>query len=991
MSDKTILQTIVDSVEYDTLPADWRMINIADFSDAKKLFEYQQQAIKNAAKMLHMYYGEVSSAWQENESLDTERSRRESMFELYALHESKDELNKAFNVYKMENYGRSSKINKAYKIYQTHYSNLEEIQGNEFINRMGFWMATGSGKTLVIVKLIAYLELLKKLGKIPPHDILLLAPSDHALAQIESAVRNFNTTPGRRMELRRLRDYGCENGEMQFDATRIYWCRTDHLSQEKQSVMLNWRDYDNGGKWYVFLDEAHKGAKEDAKSKAYYSMLSRRGFLFNFSATFVDDSDIYSTVKRYNLRDFVAAGRSKRILRASRSFGEAGLNRFDSDDQKTEVVLESIIALAAARRVANDLRNKKKIIGYHLPLMLTLVNSVNTKSAKNNEINNDLLKFFKVLQNIATNKLDIEMFKRVKESLAKDWLNGVRLFDGNDKNIVAHPGLKGMTISEMRKMVFGSKKLGALEYVDGGDKKQIAFKLKTADKVFGLIKIGSINNWTNNFLEGMENTVSRSGGWFDDLESRGEISILMGSRSFFESWDSPRPNVINFINIGVDRKAKIFIMQAVGRGVRICPLPDERQRLSYLKNKNELKDITDAEVAPLETLLLYATNERAVDAVLSGMDAEEKNLPFMELPGFVKNPPPDNTPLPLLVPKYRTKQIKGKIQKEKFKISSSSFARLQKYVSNISDSALLAKGYLLSQIVALHQIVESAESVSIDEDMDYSIDGVCEYFGGNLSLRKQESDGFDLADGYILHFNPMQVGLEKCEIDELKQFVASVAQGGGTAMQKRQRLRDYGEGKITEDEYMEREAQSGANFEKKYRHNGTMLNIRHCERHYYAPLITADKRADFMRYAVDEDSECKFLTDLDNWLNTNINKINVDSWMFCKLNEHKDTVHIPYFYDNRPAQFFPDFIFWLKRGDDYRIIFIDPKGLNHSSYLNKIDGYMEVFEKDGKPRIFDDRNMRIQVRLFLYNKNIGNAPDAYRRFWISRPDAIFAD
>ncbi len=991
MSDKTILQTIVDSVEYDTLPADWRVMSIADFSDTKKLFEYQQQAIKNAAKMLHMYYGEVSGAWQENESLDTEQLRRESMFKLYARHESSDELNKAFNVYKMENYGRRNKINKAYKIYQTHYSNLEEIiPGKEFLNRMGFWMATGSGKTLVIVKLIAYLELLKKLGKIPPHDILLLAPSEHALAQIESAVRNFNTTRGMQMELRHLRDYGREDGKIQFDATHIYWCRTDHLSQEKQKLMLNWRDYDNSGKWYVFLDEAHKGAKEDAKSKAYYSMLSRRGFLFNFSATFVDDSDIYSTVMRYNLRDFVAAGRSKRILRASRSFGETASNRFDSDDQKTEVVLESIIALAAARRVANDLRNKKKIIGYHLPLMLTLVNSVNTKSAKNDEINNDLLKFFKVLQNIATNELDIEMFKRVKESLAKDWLNGVRLFDGNDKNIVAHPGLKGMTISEMRKMVFGSKNSGALEYVDGGDKKQIAFKLKTADKVFGLIKIGSINNWTKDFLAGMDNTVSRSGGWFDDLESRGEISILMGSRSFFESWDSPRPNVINFINIGVDRNAKIFIMQAVGRGVRICPLPDERQRLSYLspKNKNELKNITDAEVAPLETLLLYATNEKAVDTVLGGMETEEKELPFVELPGFVKNHPPDNTSLPLLVPKYRPKRIKGKIQKEKFKMSTASFVRLKKYVSNISDSVLLVKGYSLSQIFALHQIVESAESVDIDEDMDYSIDRVCKYWDRSLPLHKQESDGFDLADGHILHFNPMQVGLEKCEIDELKQFVASVAQGGDTAMLKKQLLRDYKAEKITEDEYMKCEAQVGANFEK-YRHNGTVLDIRHCERHYYAPLITADKRADFMRYAVDEDSECKFLTDLDNWLN--VNKTNMDSWMFCKLNEHKDTVKIPYFYDNRQRDFFPDFIFWLKRGDDYRIIFIDPKGLNHSSYLNKIDGYMDVFEKDDKPRIFDDRNMRIQVRLFLYNKNIENAPDAYKRFWINTPDAIFAD
>jgi type III restriction enzyme len=46
----------------------------------------------------------------------------------------------------------------------------------------------------------------------------------------------------------------------------------------------------------------------------------------------------------------------------------------------------------------------------------------------------------------------------------------------------------------------------------------------------------------------------------------------MGSRSFYEGWDSNRPNVANFINIGVGTDARKFILQSVGRGVRIEPL-----------------------------------------------------------------------------------------------------------------------------------------------------------------------------------------------------------------------------------------------------------------------------------------------------------------------------------------------------------------------------------------------------------------------------------
>jgi len=50
------------------------------------------------------------------------------------------------------------------------------------------------------------------------------------------------------------------------------------------------------------------------------------------------------------------------------------------------------------------------------------------------------------------------------------------------------------------------------------------------------------------------------------------VNILMGSRSFYEGSDSNRPNVANFINIGVGTDARKFILQSVGRGVRIEPV-----------------------------------------------------------------------------------------------------------------------------------------------------------------------------------------------------------------------------------------------------------------------------------------------------------------------------------------------------------------------------------------------------------------------------------
>ena len=59
----------------------------------------------------------------------------------------------------------------------------QKIPFASFINQMSFWMATGSGKTLVIVKLIRILGDLMRKEEIPKKDILFLAHRDDLLNQ----------------------------------------------------------------------------------------------------------------------------------------------------------------------------------------------------------------------------------------------------------------------------------------------------------------------------------------------------------------------------------------------------------------------------------------------------------------------------------------------------------------------------------------------------------------------------------------------------------------------------------------------------------------------------------------------------------------------------------------------------------------------------------------------------------------------------------------
>jgi len=88
---------------------------------------------------------------------------------------------------------------------------------------------------------------------------------------------------------------------------------------------------------------------------------------------------------------------------------------------------------------------------------------------------------------------------------------------------------------------------------------------------------------------------------------------------------------------------------------------------------------------------------------------------------------------------------------------------------------------------------------------------------------------------------------------------------------------------------------------------------------------------------------------------------------------------------NSISHFKPDFAFWLQKGDNYFIIFIDPKGIEHTDYERKIDGYRRVFEEDrsGRKIIYHDR-LKVRVFAFLYTDDESKVAEGYREYWIDK-------
>jgi len=122
-------------------------------------------------------------------------------------------------------------------------------------------------------------------------------------------------------------------------------------------------------------------------------------------------------------------------------------------------------------------------------------------------------------------------------------------------------------------------------------------------------------------------------------------------------------------------------------------------------------------------------------------------------------------------------------------------------------------------------------------------------------------------------------------------------------------------------------------------------------------------------------------------------KLTPDCWLFfSKIDETLDEVYIPYYNPktNRIDKFKPDFIFWLKKENQYTILFVDPKGTEHTDAFRKIEGYSKIFEvennKEKVSRDFSYNGFNIKVKLLLKPSrgDVARVLENYKKYWFDR-------
>jgi DNA-binding transcriptional MerR regulator len=254
-----------------------------------------------------------------------------------------------------------------------------------------------------------------------------------------------------------------------------------------------------------------------------------------------------------------------------------------------------------------------------------------------------------------------------------------------------------------------------------------------------------------------------------------------------------------------------------------------------------------------------------------------------------------------------------------------------------------------------------------------------------LGITPEEVDKLKPLEDEIRHFKHISVSIH--DIGELKRKAEGVRNYEDPARKQEELILRLQQQQITVKEF--REAYTLTNQQTKegsFEYEGKRIAIKHIAQHYYLPVVLSeDGKADYIRHIIRTPSEVKFIRELETYLAQPNNRFQqFDWWFFSKLDESLDEVYIPY-YDpktNRMARFKPDFIFWLCKGDRYWIVFIDPKGTEHTDFLRKIDGYREVFENDGQPKCFRYNDKKVTVHLFLKPSDSADIPTEYQSFGV---------
>ena len=362
--------------------------------------------------------------------------------------------------------------------------------------------------------------------------------------------------------------------------------------------------------------------------------------------------------------------------------------------------------------------------------------------------------------------------------------------------------------------------------------------------------------------------------------------------------------------------------------------------------------------------------------------------------------------------------MQSKVTKGKQHLNFSEFGNLPKEkalrklseiddVMKTMDKTALAMNYNLAYndvSILTDKHKEAGNFKTTEEEKIGKTEPVVKHILNYYKIIPEEVESFSLVQEEIVHYNHIKVktsaagsatSIEFKRLDELKQKIEKAKNPINVEAKEADLDNLLEKKKINLKEYKE-ELKKLANFSETgieyFSHRNEDVEIKKLLNNYYFPsIVSKNDRIKWMKHIVDTPSEVIFLKALEKHLMKKENFFTeFDWWMFSKVDHTLDKqIRIPYIDPaNGKRDFLPDFVFWLQKGKDYHILYIDPKGTGRSEYQYKVDGYRDLFEDSVKVKTFkfSGKNFKVHLRLATEDTSVFADKDYYKKYWVEADD-----
>jgi len=431
---------------------------------------------------------------------------------------------------------------------------ISEFDEND-LKKFAFWMATGSGKTLIAH--INYHQFFQY-NLFYPDNILFITPNEGLSKQhFEELVKS-----GIPCQLYT----GSLNSGLKSKNEVLVIEMTKFVEEKKGGGVTLPVDVFEGRN-FVLVDEGHKGRRsEEQKWARLRDKLAENGFVFEYSATF---GQILSEKHQETLCEY-----AKSIL-FDYSYKYFYLDGYGKDFSVLNVRQKKISEqeFQESMFVANLLSFYEQILFYE----------ENNRLASEHNLEKPLWIFVGTTVTGREEESDvvqiIEFINKVikDEGWVKKWaqdiLTGNIKLKGEDNEDVFSSKFeylrqRGVNYDDLYRRVFGGKgslRVYELKNAEG----ELGLKISEND-YFGVINIGDVSGFKKQLeIKGIsveQDAVSAS--LFDEIKKENsKINLLIGAKKFIEGWDTWRVSSMGLLNIGTGQGPQII--QLFGRGVRL--------------------------------------------------------------------------------------------------------------------------------------------------------------------------------------------------------------------------------------------------------------------------------------------------------------------------------------------------------------------------------------------------------------------------------------